>query len=140
MERSINTEPEQTDRLSSTSKRQCEGTNGTGAFGMRTGDSDLVFFEGILPQEGDRILNDHSIEVQATACFDRLEAVLSTRELDLADVMKVEVQLTDLANRNVVDTVYQARFSEGYPPRTTTGVCSLPGSAAVQFDVIAAAE
>ncbi|MFP8953767.1 RidA family protein [Natrialbaceae archaeon A-arb3/5] len=137
---SIETEPEQTERLSSTSKRQREGTSHTGAFGTRTGDSDLVFFEGILPQEGEEILNDLSIEEQTSVCFDRLEAVLSARGLDLTNVMKMEMQLTDPASRDVVDDVYQDRFDGDYPPRTTIGVCSLLGDAAVQFDVIAAEE
>ncbi|OVE84100.1 enamine deaminase RidA [Natronolimnobius baerhuensis] len=138
--RSINTESSQTARLSSTSKRQRDGPSHTGAFGTRTGDSDLVFLEGILPESDEEVLNDLSIEEQASTCFDRLEAVLSARGLDLTNVMKVEMQLTDLADRAVIDDVYQDRFDGTYPPRTTIGVCSLPGDAAVQFDVIAAEE
>lgn len=140
MGRSINTESSQTTRLSSTSKRQREGTSHIGAFGKRTGDSDLVFLEGILPESEEGVLNDLSIEEQTSVCFDRLEAVLSARGLDLTNVMKVEMQLTDSADRDVVDNVYQDRFDGDYPPRTTIGVCSLPGDAAVQFDVIAAEE
>ena len=140
MSRTVDAEPSQTERLSSTSKRQREGTEHIGAFGKRTGDSDLVFFEGILPEKGSQILNSHSIEEQAASCFDRLQAVLSARGLDLTNVMKVEVQLTDLADRDIVDDVYRTRFDGEYPPRTTVGVCSLPDDAAVQLDVIAAAE
>ncbi|MDQ2052664.1 RidA family protein [Natronolimnohabitans sp. A-GB9] len=126
--------------LSSESKSQREGSKHTGAFGKRTGHSDLVFLEGILPETDGEILSDCSIEAQAETSFDRLEAVLAARGLDLQDVMKVEVQLTDLATRDVVDGVYQSRFDGEYPPRTTIGVCSLPGGAAVQLDVIAASE
>ncbi|THE64726.1 RidA family protein [Salinadaptatus halalkaliphilus] len=133
-------ESAQTVRLSRTSKRQREGTDHVGAFGTRTGRSDLVFLEGMLPEASGTIVNDRSIEAQMSACFDRLEAVLASRGLDLSNVMKVTVQLTDTADRDVVDDVYRARFDGEYPPRTTMGVCSLPAGAAVQLDVIAAVE
>ena len=140
MSRTVDAEPSQTERLSSTSKRQREGSKHIGAFGKRTGDSDFVFLEGILPEKDGQVLNDHSIEEQTASCFDRLQAVLSARGLDLTNVMKVEVQLIDPADRDLVDDVYRTRFGGEYPPRTTVGVCSLPGGVAVQLDVIAAAE
>ena len=108
--RSANTGSSQTTRLSSTSKRQRGGTGHAGAFGKRTGDLDIVFLEGILPESRGVVLSDHSTKEQTSTCFDRLKSVLSDR------------------------------FDGTYPPRTTIGVCSLPGDAAVQFDVIAAAE
>lgn len=128
------------DKFSSKSKRQRERSGNGSAYGVRTGESDLLFLEGILPEESGVVLSDHSIDDQVSLSLDRLESVLSSRNLTLDDVMKIEVQLTDLDSRDVVDTVYQARFDEPYPPRTTVGVCSLPGNAAVQLDVIAADE
>lgn len=133
-------EPRTHRRLSSETKRQRDGPESVGAFGRRTGRSDLVFLEGILPEADGEILSDRSIGAQLERCLDRLESVLAARGLALADVMKVEVQLTELADRRVADTVYRDRFEGAYPPRTTVGVCSLPGGAAVQLDVIAAAE
>ncbi|MEM4780676.1 MAG: RidA family protein [Halalkalicoccus sp.] len=108
--------------------------------GVRTGDSDLVFLEGILPERDGPVLNTYSIDEQASECLDRLETLLDDRNATLEDVMKVEVQLTDLDDRDAVDDVYRARFDGEYPPRTTVGVCSLPGDAAIQLDVIAADE
>lgn len=127
-------------RLSSESKRQREGPDAVGAFGRRTGHSDLVFLEGILPEADGRILSDRSTDVQLERCLDRLEFVLATQGLGLADVLKVELQLTDLTDRSAADAVYRDRFEGTYPPRTTVGVCSLPGGAAVQLDVIAAVD
>ncbi|MEF8828526.1 MAG: RidA family protein [Haloarcula sp.] len=128
--------------LSKESKRQREGTESTGAFGKRTGESDLVFFEGILPESDSEILSERDIEAQIMRAFDNLEAKLAGRgNKTLDDVMKIEVQLTDPDAAEVVDTVYESRF-EGveFPPRTVVGVCSLPGNADIQLDVIAAAE
>ncbi|MCU4926133.1 RidA family protein [Halobacteria archaeon AArc-dxtr1] len=135
-------EPETTplERVSSESKRQREGSGSGSAYGVRTGESDLLFFEGILPEESGVVMNEHSIKDQADLCLDRLESMLSARDRTLEDVMKIEVQLTEIDARAAVDAVYQARFDGTYPPRTTVGVCSLPGNAAVQLDVIAADE
>ena len=125
---------------SSASKRQRERGSNVGAFGSRTGHSNLLFLEGILPESDGKILSDRSIEAQTSSCFERLESVLASRGLSLGHVMKVEVQLTDPSDGAAVNEVYQDRFDGEYPPRTTVGVCSLPGGAAVQLDVIAADE
>ena len=128
------------ERYSSDSRRQREGTGNTGAFGQRTGHSDLLFLEGLLPEKDGKILSDRSIEEQVELCLDQLEAILYSRGVPLEDVMKIEVQLTEMESREVFDEIYQDRFDGTYPPRTTVGVCSLPGNAAVQLDVIAADE
>ncbi|MDL5361474.1 RidA family protein [Halalkalicoccus sp. NIPERK01] len=128
------------DRPSNESRRQREGTGNTGAFGRRTGSSDLLFLEGVLPERDGRVLNSLSIDEQTAECLDRLEAMLDRRGATLEDVMKVEVQLTDLDERDAVDEVHRARFDGEYPPRTTVGVCSLPSDAGIQLDAIAADE
>jgi 2-iminobutanoate/2-iminopropanoate deaminase len=128
------------ERISSESRRQREGTGSGSAYGVRTGESDLLFFEGILPEESGAVMSEHSIKDQADLCLDQLESLLSARDATLEDVMKIEVQLTDMDAQTSVNEVYQARFDGTFPPRTTVGVCSLPGNAAVQLDVVAADE
>jgi len=128
--------------LSKESKRQREGTGNIGAFGKRTGSSDLRFFEGILPEIDGEILSDHSIEEQFSTALDNLEAALAdNRNATFGDVMKLEIQLTDPSATEAIDHVYDSRFDDvELPPRTVVGVCSLPGGADVQLDVIAAEE
>jgi 2-iminobutanoate/2-iminopropanoate deaminase len=125
---------------SSESKRQREGSGKTGAFGQRIGHSDLIFLEGILPKSSNQNLSGYSIEEQAERCFNRLESLLSKRGVTLDDVMKVEVQLTEITTQDVVDDVYRDHFGDTYPPRATVGVCSLPGNVDIQLNVIAADE
>ncbi|NBC16111.1 MAG: RidA family protein [Bacteroidetes bacterium] len=127
-------------RLSTPSKRQREGRKHTGAFGARTGHSDLIFIEGILPEQEGTIASDLSIEEQTALCLDRLDAALQARSAVRTNVMKIEVQLTDMADQSAVDAVYRNRLGDEYPPRTTVGVCALPGGASIQLDVIAADE
>jgi 2-iminobutanoate/2-iminopropanoate deaminase len=137
---SSSTEPPIVTQPSSSGRRQRATGTHTGAFGQRTGHSDLVFLEGILPTEGNRARSDDPIDAQTERCLDRLEAVLAGYGLGLEDVMRVRVQLTDIESRDVVDQVYEARFDGEYPPRTTSGVCELPGGAGVQLEVVAADE
>ena len=129
------------DSLSEESKRQRDGTDNIGAFGMRTGESDLVFFQGILPEINGDVKGSEPVDEQIRMCLDRLELMLENRGASLDDVMKVEVQLADADAAAVVDRGYESRFDAvEFPPRTVVGVCSLPGGADVQLDVIAAEE
>ncbi|WP_306055380.1 RidA family protein [Natronococcus wangiae] len=127
-------------QFSSESKRQREGSKHRGAMGSRIGSSDLIFLEGILPEKDGEVLNDLSTEEQTELCFERLKSLLSARRVDLSTVMKFEVQMTTAAEKEAVDRVYQNQFEDQFPPRTEVGVCSLPGGADIQFDVIAAQE
>ncbi|WP_200531703.1 RidA family protein [Halorubrum sp. LN27] len=128
--------------LSEESRIQREGTGNTGAFGKRTGSSDLRFFEGILPELDGEVLSNHSIEEQFSTALDNLESALAdNRNATFGDVMKLEIQLTDPSAAEAIDHVYESRFDDvELPPRTVVGVCSLPGGADVQLDVIAAEE
>ncbi|CDK41147.1 endoribonuclease L-PSP [Halorubrum sp. AJ67] len=129
------------DSLSEESKRQRDGIDNVGAFGMRTGESDLVFFQGILPEINGDVKGSEPVDEQIRMCLDRLELMLENRSASLDDVMKVEVQLADADAAAVVDRAYESRFDAvEFPPRTVVGVCSLPGGADVQLDVIAAEE
>ncbi|PAU84670.1 enamine deaminase RidA [Halorubrum salipaludis] len=128
--------------LSEESKGQRCGSDNTGAFGKRTGSSDLRFFEGILPEIDGEVLSNHSIEEQFSTALDNLESALAdNRNATFGDVMKLEIQLTDPSAAEAIDHVYESRFDDvELPPRTVVGVCSLPGGADVQLDVIAAEE
>lgn len=127
--------------LSEESTRQRDGVEHLGAFGIRTGHSDLIFLQGILPEINGDVAAGEPVETQITMCLDRLELMLENRNATLDDVMKLEVQLIDPDTADAIDRVYESRFDDvDFPPRTVVGVCSLPGGANVQLDVIAADE
>lgn len=127
--------------LSEESKRQRDSTDNIGAFGMQTGESDLIFFQGILPEINGNVKGSEPTGKQIEMCLDRLELMLENRNASLDDVTKVEIQLADTDAAAAVDQAYESRFDAvKFPPRTVVGVCSLPGGADVQLDVIAANE
>lgn len=127
--------------LSEESRRQRDQKRHSGAFTQRTGESDLIFLQGILPEEDGNVLSDRSIEEQIKAALDRLELLLSDRDVSLGEIMKLEIQVTDISVAETIDAVYESRFDDvAFPPRTVVGVSALPGGATVQLDVIAAEE
>ncbi|SFC62905.1 2-iminobutanoate/2-iminopropanoate deaminase [Halobiforma haloterrestris] len=128
-------------RPSSAACRQRESTDSTGAFGQRTGRSDLLFLEGVLPAAAGRV-GEEPIERQTERCLDRLEEVLAGYGLGLEDLVRVRVAITDLdaETRQRVDDAYVGRFDCEFPPRTVEGVCELPGDARIQLEAIAADE
>lgn len=130
-----NTVNASTARLSSSVKKQRSGPASTGAFGQKTGQSDLIFLEGIVPGQ-----TDASFQNQATECLDRLESVLRATGVGLGDVVQMRVYVTDIETLETFDTVYQSRVDGTFPPRTTIGVNELPEDADVQLEVVAVDE
>jgi len=127
--------------LSEESARQRDSVANVGPLGTRIGESDLVFFQGVLPEINGKVAGGKPIDEQIRMCLDRLELMLKNRNATLDDLLKVEVQLTDPDAAAAVDRAYESRFDDAeFPPRTVVGVCSLPGGASVQLDTIAAQE
>jgi len=55
-----------------------------------------------------------------------LETVLATAGLTLDDVVKTTVFLTDMADFDAMNTVYEQRFAAPRPARSTVAVADLP--------------
>ena len=66
--------------------------------------------------------------------FDNLQAVATAAGGSLADTVKLNVYLVDLANFARVNEVMAEYFSEPYPARAAIGVASLPRNASVEMD------
>jgi 2-iminobutanoate/2-iminopropanoate deaminase len=72
---------------------------------------------------------------QARQVLKNIEAVLSAAGATMANVLKVNMYLADLADFAAVNDVYQTFFQEPFPARTTIGA-ALRGIL-VEIDVIA---
>ncbi|TKX40951.1 endoribonuclease L-PSP [Halorubrum sp. SD690R] len=64
--------------LSEESKRQRDDVIDTGAFGMQTSGSDVVFFQGVLPEINRTVQGSEPIDKQIEMCLDQLELMLET--------------------------------------------------------------
>jgi len=74
------------------------------------------------------------IDAQIVRVFDNLKAVAEAAGGSLADVVKLNVFLTDLGHFAKVNETMAKYFSEPYPARAAVGVASLPRGALVEAD------
>jgi len=77
---------------------------------------------------------DGDTEAEIRRVFDNLQAVATAAGGSLADTVKLNVYLVDLANFARVNEVMAEYFSEPYPARAAIGVASLPRNASVEMD------
>jgi reactive intermediate/imine deaminase len=76
------------------------------------------------------------IEAQIHQVFKNLAAVTSAAGGSLADVVKLNVFLTDLGHFPKVNEIMAGYFSPPYPARAAVGVAALPRGALVEADAV----
>ena len=98
---------------------------------------DTVYLSGQIPlQPSTMELVSGGIEVQIRRVFDNLQAVAVAAGGSLAEVVKLNVFLTDLGHFPVVNQVMAEYFSTPYPARAAIGVAALPKGAEVEMDAV----
>jgi reactive intermediate/imine deaminase len=96
-----------------------------------------LYFSGqtpIDPATGALVAGD--ITAQARRVFENLKAVCTAAGGSFAQVARVGIYLTDLANFAAVNAVMKEYFTEPFPARSTIGVASLPMNAQVEVDMV----
>jgi reactive intermediate/imine deaminase len=76
------------------------------------------------------------IAVQIRRVFDNLKAVAEAAGGDFADIVKLNVFLTDLTNFPIVNEIMGEYFTQPYPARAAVGVSALPKDVGVEMDAI----
>ena len=99
----------------------------------------FVFASGQIPLDpaSGTIVGETAAE-QAEQVFTNIEAVLKEAGLEMKDVVKSTVFLTDLKDFGAVNEVYAKHFVQPYPARSCVEISALPKGAKVECDVIAA--
>lgn len=115
-----------------------------GPYSAAVGAGDLVFLSGKIGKgaagagagaAGSAI---GGIGQDVEAAIDSIEKDLDRLHLSLADVVSVNVFITDISGYTELNTAYAKRFPQPYPARTTVAVSALPGGARVEIQVVAA--
>ena len=100
---------------------------------------DLVFVSGIVPVDETReLVGGDDVVAQARKVFANMADVLAAAGCTFADVAKITVFLTDIADRPLVNPVRQEVFGETRPASTLVEVSALviPG-AKIEVEAIA---
>ena len=102
---------------------------------VRAGDT--VYLSGQIPLDpATMTLVDGDMEAQVRRVFDNLQAVARAAGGELADIIKLNIYLTDLGHFPLVNELMQVYFTAPYPARAAVGVASLPKGAQVEMDAV----
>ena len=107
---------------------------GTYSQAVRVGDT--VYLSGQIGLDPASMQMVDGIDAQIVRVFENLKAVAEAAGGSLADVVKLNVFLTDLANFAKVNETMARYFSEPFPARAAVGVKELPRGALVEADAV----
>lgn len=107
---------------------------GTYSQAVRVGDT--VYLSGQIGLDPATMQMVDGIDAQIVRVFENLKAVAEAAGGTLADVVKLNVFLTDLGNFAKVNEVMARYFSEPFPARAAVGVKELPRGALVEADAV----
>lgn len=95
-----------------------------------------VYLSGQIGLDPERMELVEGIEAQVRRVFDNLSAVTKAASGSMADIVKLNIFLTDLGHFTLVNTIMAEYFAEPYPARAAVGVASLPKGALVEADAV----
>ena len=107
---------------------------GTYSQAVRVGDT--IYMSGQIGLDPATMQMVDGIDAQIVRVFENLKAVAEAAGGSLADVVKLNVFLTDLGNFAKVNETMARYFSEPFPARAAVGVKELPRGALVEADAV----
>lgn len=90
----------------------------------------------LVPETGELV--GAGIAAQTMQVLENLSAVLRANGMQLSDIVKTTVFLTNLGDFEEMNGVYETYFGQTRPARSTVQVAALPRGAAVEIEAIAA--
>lgn len=93
-----------------------------------------VYLSGQIPLDPKRMELVEGFEAQTVQVFENLKAVCEAAGGSLADIVKLNIFLTDLSNFATVNEVMSRYFQQPYPARAAIGISALPKGAQVEMD------
>jgi reactive intermediate/imine deaminase len=96
-----------------------------------------VYLSGQIPLVPETMtLHTGDMAAQIRQVFTNLRAVAQAAGGDLADIVKLNIFLTDLTHFTLINEIMAEYFKSPYPARAVVGVAALPKGAAVEMDAI----
>lgn len=108
-----------------------------GTYSQAVKAGNTVYMSGQIPldpQTMELVKGDMAAEIQRV--FDNLAALAGAAGGTLADIVKLNIFLTDLGHFTLVNEIMAERFSPPYPARAAVGVAALPKGARVEMDAV----
>ena len=86
------------------------------------------------PRTGEKVVGN--VKDQAAQCLKNIKAIMESIDHVMDDIVKINIQLKNIADIDAVDEIYTTFFDSDLPARTTIGVSALPLDALVQIDAV----
>lgn len=104
--------------------------------GIKIGD--FVFTSGQLPinPETSEMVED-DIDKQTVQSLENLKNVLKAADLEMKNIIKTTIFLSDLNNFNNVNKIYEEYFEDTPPARSCVQVAKLPKNSLIEIEAIA---
>ncbi|MBA3663296.1 MAG: RidA family protein [Bacteroidetes bacterium] len=103
--------------------------------GILTGNT--LYVAGQLGIKPDGSLDSTSIETETTLVLENIKAIMEAAKMNLKNVAKATVYMTDLRNFKKMNDIYATYFPENPPARETVEVKALARGAHIEISVIA---
>lgn len=111
---------------------------GTYSQAIRVVKGETVYLSGQIGLDPFTMQMVDGIESQIQQVFLNLKAVAVASGGDLADIVKLNIYLTDLVHFARLNEIMASYFSQPYPARAAVGVAALPRGALVEMDAVMA--
>jgi len=96
-----------------------------------------VYISGQIPLDPTTMeVCSQDFAAQATQVFENLKAVAEASGGTLADAVKLNISMTDLANFPTINEIMATYIDEPYPARAAVGVAALPKAVQVEIEAI----
>ena len=105
---------------------------GTYSQAIKVGDT--VYLSGQIPLNPTRMELVEGFEAQVVQVFENLKSVAEAAGGSLADIVKLNIFLIDLAHFATVNEIMGRYFQQPYPARAAIGVAALPKGSQVEMD------
>ncbi|WCE07268.1 MULTISPECIES: RidA family protein [Pseudomonas] len=105
---------------------------GTYSQAIKVGDT--VYLSGQIPLNPTSMELVDGFEAQVVQVFENLKAVAEAAGGSLADIVKLNIFLIDLAHFATVNEIMGRYFQQPYPARAAIGVAALPKGSQVEMD------
>lgn len=108
-----------------------------GTYSQAVRAAQTIYLSGQIPLDPVSMqMTEGEMRSQVERVFQNLKAVAEAAGGTLADIVKLNVYLTDLDHFPLVNEIMASFFRDPYPARAVVGVAALPRGAPIEVDAI----
>ncbi len=111
-----------------------EAPQAIGTYSQAIKKSNLIFLSGQIGLDPQTMKLVDGIELQIHQVFKNLLSVIRAAKANKADIVKLNIYLTDLKHFSLVNQIMEEYFEAPYPARAAVGVAQLPKDALIEAD------